>query len=268
MKLSKKIKSDILFHAKQCYPKECCGVIVNYEYYPCKNIAQDNNQFEIDPKDWAKAEDLGEIQAIVHSHPNATTKASDLDLIQIELHGIAWVIVSYSELDYNDENDFAIYYPCGYRANLIGRNYYHGVQDCYAIVRDFYQRELDIILPDFRRDDAWWENKESASLYIENFKTAGFYEIEHHQPLKYGDIILCRVGRTEHINHALIFLGEQGALKSEITEPCTGNALILHHPYGRKSVREIYGHQWQQRTALIVRHQQFLHHGEHHHENH
>lgn len=35
---------------------------------------------------------------------------------------------------------------------------------------------------------------------------------------------------------------------------CVGNALILHHPYGRQSVREIYGKGWADRTVMVVRH--------------
>ncbi|RKL73130.1 phage tail protein, partial [Moraxella catarrhalis] len=42
---------------------------------------------------------------------------------------------------------------------------------------------------------------------------------------------------------------------SETTPDCVGNALILHHPYGRQSVREIYGKGWADRTVMVVRHQ-------------
>ena len=88
-------------------------------------------------------------------------------------------------------------------------------------------------------------------MYLENFGKAGFVEVSD---LKYGDVMLCRVGRTEHVNHAVIWLGDQGALKSEQTEACIGSSLILHHPYGRKSVREIFGQQWQERVAKVIRH--------------
>ncbi|MFY4879853.1 phage tail protein, partial [Acinetobacter baumannii] len=40
----------------------------------------------------------------------------------------------------------------------------------------------------------------------------------------------------------------------EQTEHCIGSSLILHHPYNRKSVREIYGQQWHERTVKILRH--------------
>ncbi|MFX8474731.1 C40 family peptidase, partial [Acinetobacter baumannii] len=136
MKLTAKIKKAIMAHADACYPHESCGVIIDKQYIACRNIAEQSDQFEIHPEDLAIAEDQGEILAYVHSHPDGTTRASELDLIQIELHQKPWVICSYPDLD------FQVYEPCGYRAPLVGRNYFHGWQDCYALVRDFYSREL------------------------------------------------------------------------------------------------------------------------------
>jgi hypothetical protein len=52
----------------------------------------------------------------------------------------------------------------------------------------------------------------------------------------------------------VIWLGDQWQLKSEESTACFGGPLILHHPYGRKSVREIFGQQWQERVVKIVRH--------------
>ena len=247
MKLTEMLKANILTHAEECFPLECCGVIVNKEYIPCRNISSHQDQFEIHPEDLAKAEDLGEIQAFVHSHPDATARASELDLIQIELHQKPWVICAYPDIE------LQVYEPCGYRAPLIGRNYIHGIQDCYSIVRDFYQRELGIQLIDFERQDCWWESKENKSLYLDGFGQAGFIEVSD---MQYGDVLLCRVGRTEHINHAVIWLGDQTELKSEQTESCVGSSIILHHPYGRKSVREVFGSQWQERVAKVVRYAQ------------
>lgn len=247
MKLTVKLKKAIQLHASEIYPEECCGVVVDDEYLRCRNISEHKDQFEIHHEDLAKAEDLGEIQAYVHSHPNASAQASELDLIQIELHKKPWVICAYPDIE------FQVYEPCGYRTPLVGRNYHHGWQDCYSIVRDFYERELGIKLIDFERVDRWWESKENKSLYLDGFSEAGFIEVDQPQ---YGDVMLCRVGRTEHVNHAVIWLGDNGVLKSEKTEPCIGSALILHHPYGRKSVREIFGLQWQERVEKVVRYAQ------------
>ncbi|MQZ18815.1 C40 family peptidase, partial [Acinetobacter baumannii] len=162
MKLTAKTKKAIMAHADECYPLECCGVIVDKQYIACRNIAEQSDQFEIHPEDLANAEDQGEITAYVHSHPDGTTRASELDLIQIELHQKPWVICSYPDLD------FQVYEPFGYRAPLVGRNYFHGWQDCYALIRDFYSRELGVELMDFERKDAWWEDKDHPSLYLEN----------------------------------------------------------------------------------------------------
>ncbi|WP_315079777.1 C40 family peptidase [Acinetobacter guillouiae] len=244
MKLNKKLKAEILSHAEKCFPAECCGVIVSGMYIPCRNVAE-KGQFQIHHEDLANAEDQGEIQAYVHSHPNATARASYLDLLQIELHEMPWVICAWPEVD------FQVYKPCGYKAPLIGRDYHHGYQDCYSIIRDFYNRELGIQLIDFERKDDWWSDKNHKSLYLENLDAAGFYEVREPQ---YGDMLVCNVGRTEHPNHAVIWLGDQWQLKSEESTSCFGGPLILHHPYGRKSVREIFGQQWQERVVKIVRH--------------
>ena len=246
MKLTAKLKKAIQAHAAEVYPNECCGVIVNKEYIPCRNISENKDQFEIHPEDLAEVEDLGEIQAYVHSHPNASARASEIDLIQIELHEKPWVICAYPDIE------FQVYEPCGYKAPLVGRNYIHGIQDCYSIVRDFYERELGIQLIDFEREDAWWESKENKSLYLDGFGEAGFVEVSD---MQYGDVLLCRVGRTEHVNHAVIWLGDQTELKSEQTEACVGSSIILHHPYGRKSVREVFGRQWQERVVKVVRYE-------------
>lgn len=246
MELTETIKAAILAHTTECFPAESCGLIVDNNYVPCRNISKHKDQFEIHHEDLAAAEDTGEIQAYVHSHPNASARASEIDLLQIELHQKPWIICAYPDVE------FQVYEPSGYKAPLVGRNYIHGVQDCYSIVRDFYERELGVHLPDYEREDAWWEHKESTSLYLDNFEKEGFIEVTD---LQYGDVMLCRVGRTEHVNHAIIWLGDRTELKSEQTEACVGSSIILHHPYGRKSVREVFGRQWQERVVKVVRYE-------------
>lgn len=244
MELTEMLKAGILSHAEECFPLECCGVIVDDYYVPCRNISQHQDQFEIHPEDLASVEDVGQIRAYVHSHPNASARASELDMLQIELHQKPWVICAYPDIE------FQVYEPCGYQAPLIGRNYIHGIQDCYSIVRDFYERELGIHLIDFERQDKWWESKEGQSLYLDGFSQAGFVEVREPQ---YGDVMLCWVGRTEHVNHAVIWLGGKTDFRSEDSEACIGSSIILHHPYGRKSVREVFGQQWQERVEKVVR---------------
>ena len=258
MRLTKTLKDNIIDHAWGEYPNECCGVIVNGIYYSCTNIATNPaSTFEIDPAELAALSESGDVGAIVHSHPNGEPIPSEIDKIQMGLHGVDWVIVGLGESITGAKYcDIRNHKPQTYQSPLLGRDYHHGVQDCYSLVRDYYQRELDIDLPDFARVDEWWENANHEPLYENNFAKAGF-EVITDGTLQKHDVILCRVGRTHHINHALIFVGD-GNLTSENTADCMGNCLVLHHPHSRLSVREIYGESWQKRTALIVRHKELI----------
>lgn len=247
--LTAKIKKAINGHANKCHPKEACGVIVNGEYIPCTNISPDDAQFEIDAIDIVGAEKEGKIQAYVHSHSGfgeASTKPSQPDMIQMGLHGLPWVIANGVDVD--------LYKPTDYQAPLLGRDYHHGILDCYTLIRDYYQRELGVYLNDYKRKDEWWTDESSESLYADNFKNEGFFEVD---TIQKHDIILARLGRTHYVNHALVFIGD-GKLKSERTDDVIGDSLVLHHPYGRDSIREIYGEAWQRRAAIIIRHKDLL----------
>lgn len=247
MKLTKKAQAAILRHAKQCYPRECCGLIVKRQYVPCTNIATDDGEFMINPMDVVSAEAIGKIQAIVHSHPDGTSDPSPADRVQIGKHDVPWVIASYPA------GDIAVH-DKGYHAPLVNREYIHGSLDCYSIVRDYYARELGIELDDFERTDLWWESADS-SLYLDNFTSQGFVPVDD---LQRHDVILCAVQPTRQVNHALVYLGNDGSLSSEMTEPAIGDHLVLHHPYLRRSRREIYGNVWRERTSIIIRHKSLI----------
>lgn len=249
MYILKNAKEAMLNHAAACYPNESCGLLVNRQYIECENIATSDSEFKVNPHDVVKAEKLGKIEAIVHSHPNGSTKPSTFDLIQMQYHNVPWVIVAYPEID------IKVHAVKKYTAPLINREYIHGVLDCYSIVRDYYSRELGIEIDNFERQDKWWESASNSDLYIDNFASQGFVQV---QDLQRHDVILCRVQPTEYVNHALIYLGNDGSLTSETTEAVIGEHLVLHHPYMRRSRREIYGNVWQERTAIIVRHKSLM----------
>lgn len=247
MQLTKKTKAAIIEHAKECYPLECCGLIVNRQYVPCRNIADHDADFKIHPQDLVKAESMGKVQAIVHSHPDGTCKPSLVDNQQIAKHSLPWVILAYPDIE------FGIYHESKPQP-LIKRQYIHGELDCFTIVKDYYERELGIVLDDFERHDRWWETADS-SLYLDNYESQGFVKVDD---LHRHDLILCAVQPTKQVNHALIYMGNDGSLKSEETEPAIGDHLVLHHPYGRRSRREIYGNVWHNRTRMVIRHRSLM----------
>ena len=67
-------KYKALLHAQREDPKESCGLLLNVKgkerYYPCRNLSMTEHQcFIIDPEDYVKADNIGEIVGVVHSHP-------------------------------------------------------------------------------------------------------------------------------------------------------------------------------------------------------
>ncbi len=250
MYILKATQVAILNHAAACYPDECCGFIVNREYVECRNISDNPlNEFKIDPRDVVRAEKLGKIEAIVHSHPDGSAKPTTFDLLQMSKHNVPWVIAAYPE------TDIKVHKQLNYHAPLINREYIHGTLDCYSIVRDYYDRELDIQLDNFERSDLWWESDDNSDLYVKNFESQGFVQVD---TLQRHDLILCRVQPTNFVNHALIYLADDGALTSEQSERVINDHLVLHHPYLRRSRREIYGKVWQERAAIIIRHKSLM----------
>ena len=84
-----------LAHAKSEDPKESCGLLLNVRgkerYYPCNNLSLTNNQcFILDPEDYVKADNLGEITAIIHSHPVTPPTPSQADKIACEQSNLPW----------------------------------------------------------------------------------------------------------------------------------------------------------------------------------
>ena len=84
-------------HALAQAPKEACALIVNGEYWPCRNIADEPElDFVINPVDYARAALSGEIEAVVHSHPMGGA-ASPADIQACQGTGLKWHIYSIPE---------------------------------------------------------------------------------------------------------------------------------------------------------------------------
>ncbi len=233
-------------HATAEYPKESCGLVVatatGEEYFPCRNTATTPSEhFRLPAEDYALAEDRGELLALVHSHPDAPAAPSDADRVQCEASGLRWHIISVGQVDGLPEcGDLRTIAPSGYVAPLIGRQFAHGVLDCYTLVQDFYLRELGIRLGHYERQDDWWAKGEQ--LYsLDRLRAEGF-DLVADEPQR-GDLILMQI-RSTVPNHAGVYLGD---------------GLMLHHLHGRLSDRVPYGGYWAERTCYIVRHREMAH---------
>jgi cell wall-associated NlpC family hydrolase len=205
MKLSASCLEAFKQHVLAEYPKEAVGVVVAGEYKPLVNTAVNPCQtFEVDALEIKR---LGEPECLLHSHPYALNRRqtappqwpTTADMTSWLAGSIPWGIVAtegegISPLVWLDENDVP---------PLVGREFVHGVHDCYSIVRDWFKLERGITLKNFARGWRWW--KTDADLYNKNFVKAGFVEIDMAQA-KVGDVVLMQYG-ANWINHAGVITG-------------------------------------------------------------
>ena len=96
-------QEQALHHAKTSLPDESCGLVIDIDgveqYFPCNNIAIEGaTSFTIDPDDWARAEEIGTVLHICHSHPNGDLTASEEDIKNCNFIGLSWFI-------FDPEND-------------------------------------------------------------------------------------------------------------------------------------------------------------------
>ena len=223
-----KLHNQIIAYSKQEEPHEMCGFVILRDgekiFMPCENVAEDkDNHFEIDPDDYLRAEESGEVLALVHSHPNGKPKLSSADLQTQMMCQLDFWLVCDGKI-----HTFPKITP------LIGRDFEHGKMDCYTLYRDFY-RLAGYEMPDFERDDYWWED--GFNLYLDNIENVGFERVTDEHELQIGDVILIQIGSNVP-NHAAIYVGNQ---------------MVLHHAPKRLSKRDLYDGYWLKHTHSIWR---------------
>lgn len=230
-------KEKFLAHARTQIPREACGLLIiesgKESLVICKNISEYNQQFIIDPMDYADAEERGQIIGVVHSHPMESPQPSEADRVSCEQTKVPWYIVGALS------GAWLRFDPAGYKAPLIGRTWCHGLLDCYSLIRDYYREELQISIPDYDRNFEWWIKGED--LYAKHFKDAGFIEVSFDQLQKH-DVLLMQV-KSGVINHGGIYLGGDQ---------------FLHHLFQRLSSRDVFGGYWFKHTVKVVRHGSML----------
>jgi proteasome lid subunit RPN8/RPN11 len=247
--VSDDVRRAMFEHAQQEYSngkRECCGVVIEaddarHHYIRCTNVATEpaaRDSFRIAPRDLAEAEELGKIVAIVHSHPDASAHPSDADRYMCERSGVTWLIIGMPD------GVVMQCQPNGQRLPLVGREFHHGVVDCYTLIQDYYAERLGVVLPNFDRSDDWWTRGDD--LYRRNFAVAGFDEVGTlaTAKLQQHDVLLMKIRSTQE-NHAAI-----------VEDASSG--LILHHLYGQLSGHDILGGFYARRTTAVLRHKSLI----------
>ena len=214
-------KDAALKHAKEQDPRESVGVLIvikgKEQYYPCNNLSTYSQQcFILDPEDYVKADALGEITAIVHSHPVTPPSPSQADKVSCEQSGLKWHIVN------PKTETWGYCEPTGYKPPLIGRQWVWGVTDCWSLVRDYYKEQHNIELLDYQRPTTPQDFLDNP-LFEQYAERTGFRQLNKDEKLQKGDVLLMSILHPT-LNHVAIFLGDD----------------ILHHLADRLSTREPY----------------------------
>lgn len=223
MEVFQEYQTDIIQHAKDCYPKECCGIIgkkgKNIIWTPMENISKSNDTFEMNPKEYTKQLLTQKILAIVHSHVDEPVTASQNDLIQCNALKTDYIIVDI-------EGNWNHVKP------LEGRPYVWKQYDCLTLVSDYYKMHYNISVEWEDRD---YENYQEVD-HFSNFPKLGFKETTD---LSIGNAILFKI-RAPVENHCAVYLG---------------NGKILHHTENRvSSIQSLYP-LWAKFKTRILKHE-------------
>lgn len=216
---SSEVIAGIKAHARRAWPEECCGIVAHSEYVPVVNRhPKPTEHFRMEPDEYLPLA-LGQLQAIVHSHTNDKDWPSVADQEEQMRSKLPWGILV-ARKDWVSEpfwfGDQAPIPP------LKQRHFRHAVTDCYGLLRDWFRVHRKVTLPNFVRDEDWWEK--GQNLLIDNFGLAGFVEIDP-AVLKRGDVVLGRVV-SKYVNHCGVYLGD---------------GMIFHHLPGRPSRLDMLG---------------------------
>ena len=249
--LNKKTKTRIKEQSIQEAPSECCGLIVKNErnkpvVFPCENISKEKeDNYRISPEDYLAASELGDIEAVYHSHSKEYhwDNFTPLDLLNEE-HGLEIVLY----LLHKDK--FLISSQNNYLNQYLERDYVPKVTDCFTLLTDFYRDQLDIHVTkydysifDFFNEENW-ENKKESPFDV-------FFEKEGFEEVQYEDIKMYDVLFFKNVNKfAPTFSCHMGLY--------VGNDTMLHQPFNKVSELSPFTKRHMRYINKIIRHKSLM----------
>lgn len=208
MKLNPLTLKKVRTHARELFPRESCGIIVEDDYLPMNNLHPfPEKAFRMDESVFLQ---YPKLQSIIHSHPNGPEWPTKTDMACQRETAVPWGILPL------DDTRFGEFFWVGNDEipPLLKRPFRHGVTDCYALMRDWYILHRGIICEDVPRDWEWWNKGDN--FYEDHFASLGFVTIDK-RDVKEGDVFFACL-RSKIVNHAGIY---------------AGRGLIFHHVSSR-----------------------------------
>jgi cell wall-associated NlpC family hydrolase len=153
---------------------------------------------------------------------------SDVDRAEMNAVKLPFVLIG------NDRHVTEAYMPDRYTEHrpYVNRPFWHGVFDCYTLLRDVFRREWGMWLPmNVHRPFGWWETGDNH--YVDKAAEFGFYRAS---AIKRFDVLIMRMSSVP--NHGALALG---------------NGMILHHLGGRFSCVEPLSAALKRHIAVIYR---------------
>ena len=222
---------EIKEHFDNYYPKEGCGIIGivkgKKRWFPCENLAKDNEEFILSSKDYFEVKKRADIIGIVHNHVDSDNTPSEHDINCCNALGIPYYIFSYPEMDLNIVEPKKCVFP------LAGREYKFGIADCFEAMRDYLLSQNIEIPPREPFEDNWWNNNLNY-FTEENIKNWNHKKVD-----------------IPEKNDVLIF-----QIQKDIPDHCgvyLGNDIFFHHAENRLSCRENLYPFWAKHIVGIYR---------------
>jgi proteasome lid subunit RPN8/RPN11 len=107
MTMASSVADAVIAHAKECQPRECCGILLGTahritEAVRAANLAESPTRFLIDPKAHIDARRTArtrglEVVGFYHSHPHSAALPSATDLAEADYPGCVHLIVGFVE---------------------------------------------------------------------------------------------------------------------------------------------------------------------------
>lgn len=205
---------QIMAQAAEAYPLEGVWLITKAGCRQVENTHENPEKFfSVSEADSRKAMSEG-LLAVVHSHPDGHAAPSASDMQSQINTAVPWGVLS---TDGVASSRIAWWGKGVPKPPLVGRKFRHGVSDCYSLIKDYYEINKGIELPEFPRDWEWWEK--GQNLFLEGFPKAGFVRIDESEA-RPGDVWLAQI-HTETVCHGGILLEDD---------------LILHQICSRRAV--------------------------------